>query len=418
VGNGWFFRDLSEVGFWKQSNHLVGGEKVYETLKRRHDDFSCAKLFWWYNMYADVAYAVTPRPHYPADGRKVFDVYTEPQALHDPMVRDLGPFPFHSFWGPGSGIASSEWIAESAKWTWRQKRPTLNLVYLPHLDYGLQRFGPKAPEIAAELKAIDDVAGDLIEFYESEGVKVLVVSEYGITQVTRALHPNRILREAGLLEIRPSLTWEMLDAGASEAFAVSDHQISHIYVKRPERVGEVARLFEKHPGTRRILVGEERNRYGLNHSRAGDIVLMAEPDCWYTYYFWLDDAKAPDFARCVDIHRKPGYDPVELFFDPRQPLVKLKMATKLARKKLGFRYLMDVISLDSSLVQGSHGTPVDDPLDGPLLMANDQSLQGLAAAHPNGRPPLTAVKGWIEAAVEGKASGMESGSATPHGAEP
>ncbi len=402
VGNGWYFHDLAEVGFWKQSNHLMQGEKVYESLKRRHADFTCAKLFWWYNMYAPVDTMVTPRPHYPADGRKIFDVYTSPQSMHDPMVRDLGPFPFHSFWGPGSGLPSSQWIAESAKWTWNKHHPTLSLVYFPHLDYALQRLGPDDPAIATELHAIDTVAGELLDFYSRAGVKTLIVSEYGITRVTRCIHPNRLLREAGLLETRPSVSWEMLDAGASRAFAVSDHQICHIYLNDKSALAKVIGLFEKTPGTRKVLHGAERARYGLDHERAGDVVLMAEPDCWYTYYYWLDDALAPDFARCVDIHRKPGYDPAELLFDPKQPLVKLKMAFKLAQKKLGFRYLMDVIPLDASLIKGSHGTPVDNPDQGPLLMSEDPALRALAlTGATDSRPDMRVLKSVIESAVLG-----------------
>jgi predicted AlkP superfamily pyrophosphatase or phosphodiesterase len=378
VGNGWYFKDLAEVGFWKQNDGLIQGEKVHETLKQRHPEFTCAKMFWWYNMYSRTEWSATPRPHYPADGRKVFDIYTSPMELRDALVNELGEFPFHAFWGPAAGIKSSEWIAASAKWIQEYKRPTLNLVYLPHLDYCLQKFGPGAPEIAPELAKIDAVAGDLIAHFEKQGVRVLVVSEYGITKVTRHTHPNRILRRAGLLEVRPSLTWELMDAGASKAFAVSDHQICHIYVNDKSRLNEVVALFEKVPGQRRVIHGEDRKRFGLDHDRAGDVILMAEPDNWYTYYYWEDDAKAPDFARCVDIHRKPGYDPCELFLDPAKPFAKATIAASLLKKKVGLRYYMDVIPLDASLVKGSHGTPADDPAEAPLIIG-DGSLWGRAA---------------------------------------
>jgi predicted AlkP superfamily pyrophosphatase or phosphodiesterase len=383
VANGWYFKDTAEVRFWHQSNALVQGEKVYETLKKQHPEFTCAKMFWWYNMYSKADWSATPRPHYPADGRKVFDIYTEPMELRDALVNTLGEFPFHSFWGPGSGIKSSEWIAASAKWMQEFKQPTLNLVYLPHLDYSLQQYGPGAPEIAGELEKIDRVAGDLIETLEAQGVRVLVVSEYGITKVTRQTHPNRILRRAGFLEIRKSLTWELLDCGASEAFAVSDHQICHIYVKDKSRVAEVAALFEKEPGQKKVLMGEDRKRFGLDHDRAGDVILMAEPDNWYTYYYWEDDDLAPDFARCVDIHRKPGYDPVELFLDPKIPLVKAKLGWTLLKKKAGFRYYMNVIPLDASLIQGSHGTPAENPEEAPLLIG-DAGWVGTAPSLPMG----------------------------------
>jgi predicted AlkP superfamily pyrophosphatase or phosphodiesterase len=396
VANGWYFKDQAEVGFWKQSNALMQGEKVYEKLKREAPGFTCAKLFWWYNMYADVDWAVTPRPHYPADGRKVFDVYTHPAEIHDYLLKDLGPFPFFEFWGPGSGIGSSQWIAKCAKWIHDKKRPTLSLVYLPHLDYGLQRFGPGAPEMRKELEAIDAVVGDLIDYYRERQVRLMIVSEYGISKVTRHTHPNRILRRAGLLEVRPSVTWELLDAGASAAFAVSDHQICHVYVKDKARIPEVAALFEKEPGQKAVLTGEAIAEAGLDHERSGDVVLMAEPDNWYTYYYWEDDRKAPDFARCVDIHRKPGYDPVELFLDPDIRNIKVKMGLTLLKKNLGFRYYMDVIPLKPELVRGSHGTPAADPAEAPLVISEVMPLKPAAASMP-----MTAVRDLIEAHVIG-----------------
>jgi predicted AlkP superfamily pyrophosphatase or phosphodiesterase len=394
VANGWYFKDIAEVGFWKQNNGLIQGEKIYEKLKRENPGFTCAKLFWWYNMYAEADWSVTPRPHYPADGRKVFDVYTHPAEIHDYMLNDLGPFPFFEFWGPGAGIGSSRWIAECAKWIHEKKRPTLSLVYLPHLDYGLQRFGPGAPELRKELEAIDAVVGDLIDYYRERKVRILIVSEYGISKVARHTHPNRILRRAGLLTVRMSLTWELLDAGASAAFAVSDHQICHIYVKDKSRIAEVAALFEKEPGQRAVLTGDAIDKAGLRHERSGDVILMAEPDNWYTYYYWEDDRKAPDFARCVDIHRKPGYDPVELFVDPAIRNVKLKMGATLLKKKLGFRYYMDVIPLTPELVKGSHGTPADNPDEGALVISEVMSLRP-----PSDSLPMTAVRDLIESHV-------------------
>ena len=97
---------------------------------------------------------------------------------------------------------------------------------------------------------------------------------------------------------------------------------------------------------------EGQKKCGLEHPRAGDLVVLAEPDAWFTYYYWLDDRKAPDFARTVDIHRKPGYDPAELFMNPELKNPKVKAAGVLAKKKLGFRYMMDVIGLDATLVGG------------------------------------------------------------------
>ncbi len=310
------------------------------------------------------------------------------------MKEELGDFPFPSFWGPMAGIESSRWIARAAQWIFDRNQPTLSLVYLPHLDYSLQKFGPGAPEIRDELLAIDDLVGDLIHYYEERDVRVILVSEYGITPVKRCDHPNRVLREAGFIEVRESLGWELLDAGASPAFAVADHQIAHVYVRDPANIETVAKLFEGREGTRQVLRGKERADAGLDHERAGDIVLVAEEDCWYTYYYWLDDDRAPDFARTVDIHRKPGYDPVELFLDPAIAVPRAKVAWTLLRKKLGFRTLMNVIPLRPDLVRGSHGTPVSDPQRGPFCSARDEAIR------PSASPaPMTAVRDVIEASL-------------------
>jgi len=109
---------------------------------------------------------------------------------------------------------------------------------------------------------------------------------------------------------------------------------------------------------------------------------VAEPEAWFTYYYWLDDARAPDFARTVDIHRKPGYDPVELYLDPRIRFPKARIAWALAKRKLGQRALMEVIPLDATLVKGSHGRAPLSPLHGPLIASTEKSLLGTDAISP------------------------------------
>ncbi|HEY8961485.1 MAG TPA: alkaline phosphatase family protein [Luteolibacter sp.] len=349
AANGWYDRESAEVRFWKQSNHLVRGEKVWDRLRLEIPGFTCAKLFWWYNMYSSADYTMTPRPLYPADGRKVFDIHTQPMGLREEVKAELGDFPFPAFWGPAAGIASSEWIANAAKWTERKFSPTLNLVYLPHLDYSLQKVGPNDPSIPSEVAAIDRVVEDLVREYESRGVRVIIVSEYGISPVSKPVHLNRIFREKGWLSIKDELGHETLDAGGSKVFAVADHQVAHVYVQDRELLGEVRSLLEKLDGVDEVRDGS------VCGDRAGDLIAVAKPDAWFTYYYWNDDAKAPDFARTIDIHRKPGYDPAELFVDPAITCPKLKIAKFLLKKKLGFRGLLDVIPLDATLVKGSHG---------------------------------------------------------------
>jgi predicted AlkP superfamily pyrophosphatase or phosphodiesterase len=370
VGNGWLFRDTMEVRLWQQSNRLVEAPKVWEKAPR----ITCANLSWWFAMYSSADVTVTPRPMYPADGRKIPDCYTKPSDLRDELQAELGQFPLFKFWGPGASIDSTKWLAEAAKRVEARFGPDLSLVYLPHLDYGLQKKGPVLPEIAPDLAELDAVVGDLIDFYERHGARVIVLSEYGIVPVSRPVHPNRVLREAGFIAYRMELGREVIDIGGSEAFAMADHQLAHVYVRDPARVPEVRSLLESVAGVGEVLDEAGKREYGLDHERSGELVLIAEPDSWFTYYYWLDDAKAPDYARTVDIHRKPGYDPVELFLDPAIRLPPLALGSRLVKKKLGFRTLMDVIPLDATLVRGSHGRIPDDPSKGPLLMTNHPEL--------------------------------------------
>jgi predicted AlkP superfamily pyrophosphatase or phosphodiesterase len=389
VANGWYFRELAEVMFWRQANGLVAGEKLWDAARARDASFSCAQLFWWYNMHSSAELSVTPRPMYPADGRKLPDVYTQPAELREELQARLGTFPLFQFWGPGAGLVSTRWIADAARHVWATRKPTLALVYLPHLDYGLQRLGPAHPGIAAELRAVDAVCGELIELAERDGARVVVLSEYGITEVRSSVHVNRALRAAGLLRVREERGRELLDAGASTAFAVADHQVAHVYVRDPARVTEVATLLTGLDGVERVLDAEGERAAGLDHPRSGELVAVSRADRWFSYYYWLDDQRAPDFARTVDIHRKPGYDPVELFLDPAILLPKARIGWTLLKKALGFRTLMDVIPLDASLVRGSHGRPTDRDADGPLLISSAAELLPEGAVH------ATQVKGLL-----------------------
>ena len=435
VGNGWFNRELAEVQFWKQSNHLVHGEKIWDALRARVPGFTCAKLFWWFNMYSSADYSITPRPMYPADGRKVFDIYSQPYSIREEIKRDLGEFPFHCFWGPAAGIdspkgkadAASRWIAESAKWMENKFHPTLNLIYLPHLDYNLQRHGtyvggagvspvlsgvpPESvekatfsvgcesigkstshdeirrdaefdgrdaratnPAIHRDLREIDSIVGDLLDFFAKQSVQVILLSEYGITNVDTPIHLNREFRKHGWLAIKDELGLEILDCGASKVFAVADHQVAHVYLNDRSLEKEVRSLLEKTDGVASVLGAQEKISAGIDHPRAGDLIAVAKENAWFTYYYWLDDRVAPDFAHTVDIHRKPGYDPVELFLDPAQPFIKAKLAWRLLQKKLGFRMLMDVVPLDATLVKGSHGARPKNPDDWPVFISNRPEL--------------------------------------------
>ena len=355
VGNGWYDRDDSEVKFWKQSNKLVKAAKIWEAAKKQDPSFTCSKMFWWYNMYSSADFSVTPRPQYHADGVKAPDCYSQPADLRDKLQAALGTFPLFSFWGPNANIKSSKWIADASIWVDKAENPTLSLIYLPHLDYCLQKFGVDFSKISKELGEIDKLVEELVTHYQSQRTNIILLSEYGINDVNQPIHINRILRENGLISVRVEQGLELLDTGISKAFATADHQIAHIYFNDLSEKERVKTILENTEGIALVLDEEGKKEHHLNHERSGDLVVMAEANAWFTYYHWLDDAKAPDFARLVDIHKKTGYDPVEMFMNPKNPLIKLRAAYKLARKLLGFRYLMDVIPLDATLVKGSHG---------------------------------------------------------------
>ena len=373
VGNGWYDRELSEVHFWKQSNRLVQAPKVWDKLHQRSNKLRIANLFWWYNMGTQADISVTPRPNYLADGGKVFDIATYPYEIKNSLKDDLGEFPFKNFWGPAAGLASSQWIAEAAKWIEQNQKPDLNLVYLPHLDYDLQRFGPRSSEAQQARVDIDNLVGGLIEFFEKRGVDVLILSEYAITEVNQDIPLNRILRKHGLLKIKEELGVEILDTFNSQAFAVVDHQVAHVIVQDRSKLDEVRKILENTDSVEKVLDQEAQKKLGINHVRSGDFIVIAKKNAWFSYYWWMNDERAPDYARTVDIHRKPGYDPAELLIDPAIKLPLMNIVWFLLKKRLGFRALLKLTPLTGEKIKGSHGRVPEDSRDWPVIISSQSS---------------------------------------------
>jgi predicted AlkP superfamily pyrophosphatase or phosphodiesterase len=355
VGNGWYFRDTGEIRFWQQSNRLIQGEKLYEGVET-------AKMFWWFNQGAPVRWYATPKPHYGCDGSKAFGILDETGCN---LTQEIGEFPFFSFWGPKAGLPSSQWIAQASACVMRKQRPELTMVYLPHLDYDFQRL-PQHDR--ARVQEVDTCAAIVIDAAEEIGARVVVVSEYGLVPVSKPVLINRALREAGLLIVRDGPFGEMLMPMDSRAFAVVDHQLAHVYINDSSAIPAVRRLLEGLDGVGQVVEPAELQ---LDHTRSGELIALSDPDAWFVYYYWMDPQRAPDFARTVDIHRKPGYDPCELFMTS-----PVRAAGRLLQKKLGFRYRMDVTPLDPNLVRGSHGLrPASE--HGPVILGNDDPPQDM-----------------------------------------
>ena len=393
VANGWFDREQGEARLWRQSNALVHGEKVWDKAKARNPKCTTANLFWWFNMNSSCDFTVTPRPIYTNNGCKIPDISTQPDALRDSLQNNLGVFPLFDFWGPRAGIRSSDWIARAAMQVMREHDPALTLIYIPHLDYVLQREGPNSPTLAAELREVDRIVGGLLDACAARNARPIVLSEYGIEAATQPVYLNRALREAGFLTVRDELGRDALEPMTSPAFALCDHQIAHVYVRdttstptqnsvrgevvSPEhtsRVQRIAQLLAALPGVESVLDRAAQVALHLDHPRSGDLVVTAKAGAWFAYPWWLDDARAPDFARCVDIHKKPGYDPCELLIDPSLSLPALRVAKFKIARALGFRATLQLTPLDASLVKGTHGRTQLAPGFEPVVLAENSLL--------------------------------------------
>lgn len=374
VANGWYFRDLNEILFWRQSESLVEAPAFWAGT-----NLKVLKHFWWYAMNTSTHWTVTPRPVYHHDGSKSPDFYAAPPNLKKLIAEKHNTFPLFNFWGPTANSASTRWIAESFVTAFNETHPDVALCYLPHLDYDLQRFGPTGPHLAANLAEIDACVGLILDGIAISDCNILIVSEYGISRVDGACYPNRALRSAGLLEVSSNAAGELIDTGTSRAFAVCDHQLAHVYVKNPNDIPRARECLKSLPGVQSAHSEISRSELGLNHHRSGEIILLSEPQSWFAYDYWLDHSRKPDFAQAVEIHKKPGYDPRELFFDPAGG--RFRALKALVRKKLGLRYILNPCPLDDTLVQGSHGLPAANPQDGAILIASAPEVEKQAPRH-------------------------------------
>ena len=370
IANGFYWREKQQVEMWTAWNDVIEAPQIWDILHQHDSEITSAVWFPLLSKGCGADYICTPAPVHNPDGSESLWCYTQPREMYGELRDRLGHFPLQHFWGPLANIKSTDWIIDSAVWAAREHRPNFFYIYLPHLDYAAQKHGPDSPKAIQSLGELDEALGRLVQGFaeayggapdEQRSPLYLVCSEYAITQVDHVAYPNRALRKAGLVAVREEDGLEQLDFSASRAWTLVDHQLGHVFVKDRDSatIAAVADLFDGRAGIDEVLTGADRQRYSLAHERAGDVVLVSSPNSWQAYYWWNDDSHAPKYARTVDIHRKPGYDPVELFFDP---------ATK-------------GIPLDASLVKGSHGAPARETWQrGVILTSQPGTLEG---------PPMT-----------------------------
>jgi predicted AlkP superfamily pyrophosphatase or phosphodiesterase len=357
VANGFYWRDQRRVEMWTAWNDCIERPQIWDSLHDRDRAITSAVWFPLHSKGSGADYICTPAPVHNADGSESPWCFTRPEILYDELTAKFGHFPLQHFWGPLAGIQSTTWIVGSAIFTAEKYRPNFFYIYLPHLDYAAQKSGPDSKAAKQALADLDVEIGKLIAGFAkayNESPLWLAASEYVVSSVSSVVFPNQLLREAGLLKVIETDEGENLDFSASKAWALVDHQFSHVFVQDadPKVIKRVARQFAKRPGIAEVVVGEDLAKYKLDHPRSGDLVLISDPNSWQSYYWWFDDARAPSYARSVDIHRKPGYDPVELFFD--------------ARSK--------TIPLNANLVHGSHGAPANDPSQRGVLLTSEPGV--------------------------------------------
>ena len=379
VANGWYDRDYAKILNWNRSNCVVSGDKIWESARQHKADLKCANLFWRYCTHADCDFVMTERPTYFANGRKGADVYSPQEVLKRSLLQEHGPFPFFNFWGPKASMKSSEWIVGVTESILSSEEYDLVLCYAPGLDYDGQRFGPDSSQARQTLREGDRVFGKLIDRAISLNYDVSIVSDYGFTTVSKPIMINRVLREAGLLTVELAANGELLEPGDSKAFAVTDNQAAHIYINDQSVKSQVHSLLESLEGVAEVL--EPGESEALGHPRSGELLAISDRDYWFAYPYWLEESKAPDFACCVDIFNKPGFDPCEMYL--REGFAgKLHVAKRFLQLKLGIRAPFDVIAPNPSLIKGARNIRPNDHSEYATLITSWSRDQGREESIP------------------------------------
>ncbi len=340
ICNGLYNRQTREVNFWGRYNSLLDSPRLWNSRSVKSAGLTSSVMFFQNSMYCNSDYCVTPAPLHSHDGGMIQWCYSRPSSLYPELIASLKrPFNLMSFWGPMTSFESSRWIFDAGMHVLKTYSPNLNYIYIPHLDYSSQKFGPHSDQVKSDLQQIDRLIGELRDYCAGKKIGIVILSEYGLVPVDKALALNIVLRKNGWLKTITIQEKEYIDFENSDAFAMVDHQIAHIYINKAELIAEIKRELELCQEIELVLDASTKPLFGIDHSNSGELIAIAKKNCWFSYYWWIDDTFAPTFTRTVDIHRKPGYDPLELFFDPS----------------------LKGIPCNTSLIKGSHGRPAVTP---------------------------------------------------------
>ncbi|MFB6163960.1 MAG: alkaline phosphatase family protein [Haloarculaceae archaeon] len=361
VASGEYDRERDAVEFWGRQRD--GRQRLWETASDAGR--TTGALCFQHLIGSDADVAVTPSPIEDEHNDLIeMDCWSRPPDFYDHLRAKLGHFPLHEYWGPGADEGASRWILDAAGEAVDRHDPDLLWVYVPHLDYAGLADGPESRRFSEALATVDDMLGAFLADLRGDDrwaeTAVALVSEYGFHAVETVAYPNRALRDAGLLAVADDgAGGRDVDLDASAAFAMVDHQLAHVYADG-DAVPAAREALTTLDGVDAVLTNGEKEAWGLEHPNAGDLVLVAEPDAWFQYYWWTDRADAPSYATRMEIHEKPGFDPCELFSGDDS-----------------------VVSLDPTRVGGSHGR-VDPETRGAL------GLAGPAAPGIDADPPVDA----------------------------
>ena len=308
VSGGVYRRQCHEVSFAERSNTLLNKKRFWQS---RHlpAPVTASMVFWWHPL-AGAAELVVASAGYAPPG---LPIPQQPAHLYDQVARRLGELNQSLLWGPGASWRSSQWMSSAAREIWADYLPDLQWVTLCGVDFAQVRHGVESADAADALREVDQLAQRLGEQVIAGGGRVVVISDGGYVPVERAGRPNWLLRQAGLLKVCQGAAGETIDLNQSRAFCLADHQMAHLYCEDERLADEAADMLRQDAAIVAVLGRDELFSSGLGHDRAGERIVLAQPDAWLTYAWWGPDDSPPPVAIGVAPQFKCGYDPCELF---------------------------------------------------------------------------------------------------------